>query len=227
MEFKMDLMCFQELDEIFQVKNHDLHCEKENNVDGSLVPTNLKARLPEGFHSILAKEGGVNKEQLSVGLAGMVVPEADEDFVAYLARFLGIKDKQTVSNWRQLLTSKDLCLENPEPGSCRIQVPLPRLKSEVTEPAAQLSVRENEDAASFFVRVGSWDSPRSVLEDLACDGPEDDEDAESYLRRTNCITNIGGQFLMDDDKVPQLVGRGKRKAESNQMGISKKVQYCL
>ncbi len=140
-----------------------------------LSTTNLKAtRLSEDFHYVLAKGGGVDQDQLRLGLPEVTAPRADEDFVAYLACFFGIFDKQIVSKWRHLLTSQEPGSNTPELGSRRFQLPHLEIKSDIINNpagAAELSVWENEDAASFFLRIGSWDSSVSVSEDLASDGP--------------------------------------------------------
>jgi hypothetical protein len=58
-----------------------------------------------------------------------------------------------------MLTSEEPGSKTPELGSRRFQLPNPEIKSDIINNpagAAELSVLENEDAASFFLRIGSW-----------------------------------------------------------------------
>jgi hypothetical protein len=125
-----------------------------------LSTTNLKAtRLSEDFHYVLAKGGGVDHDPLRLGLPEVTAPRADEDFVAYLACFLGINDKQIVSKWRHMLTSEEPGSKTPELGFSEVSTSTPGDQvghNQQPSRCCRASVWENEDAASFFLRIGSW-----------------------------------------------------------------------
>lgn len=133
----------------------------------------------EDFYSFLGREGGFNQERLS-RLVDDVSPKPDEDFISFLARSNGIKDEQMISRLRQALKL--------EPGFEAIKSGAAN-KPVKMEVDSELKVQEGEDAASFFVRTGSWESTLSISEDLASVGLDEfvDEDAESFFRRTEGI----------------------------------------
>ncbi|KAG6550831.1 hypothetical protein Mapa_007627 [Marchantia paleacea] len=162
-------------------------------VGGPVYMKASKLHPYEDFHSFLIREGGIGRERLARLVSSQEYPRADEDFVSFLARSIGIKDEQYVTNLRQALRCEPII----EFGKSQVPV-----KMEVDY--SKLEVGPDEDAVSFFVRAGSWESTSSVDEELASVGLDEDEDAESFLRRTGHLSSSGLEFesLKDSQFVP-------------------------
>ncbi|KAL2622660.1 hypothetical protein R1flu_002865 [Riccia fluitans] len=147
----------------------------------------------EDFNSFLIREGGVERERLARLVSSQDYPRPDEDFVSFLARSIGIRDEQYVANLRQALRC--------EPIHSELEPQFP-VKQEAEE--AALDILPDEDAMSFLLRSGSWESASTLEEELSLVGPRKDEDAETFLRRTGNLStaSLGLDSMKDMQLVP-------------------------
>ncbi|KAL3691290.1 hypothetical protein R1sor_004941 [Riccia sorocarpa] len=161
-------------------------------------PENMKASKLhpyEDFYSFLTREGGVERERLARAVTSQEYPRPEEDFVSFLARCIGVKDEQYVANLRQSLKCEPIHSE---------MEPQEPVKKEAEETV--LDIHPDEDAMSFLLRQGSWESASSLEEDLSLVGPRKDEDAETFLRRTGNLSSAS--LDLDSLKDMQLVPPG-------------------
>lgn len=178
----------------------------------------------EDFYTFLARENGLDRERLSILVDG-VAPRPDEDFVAFLARSNGFDDEQVIDRLRQALS-----LEPVIDFSSGIKPNRP-VKMEAD---LDLKVREGEDAASFFVRAGTWESASAIQEELAAAGLDENEDAESFFIRTetessgyNYPDGGGGGALLPGAASVALIGTAFPKQEEEGGDLAKEQTSVL
>lgn len=168
---------------------------RANGGDTNAVFQSMKSgnSLYEDFAELVARDRAIT------AAAEITPPLMDEDFVGYLARTNGIRDEKLIRQMRDaLMWDGNSKLEQPPVAAAD------RFGQSATD--VPLCVGEGEDAMSFFVRAGSWDSSSSISQDLASAGLAEDEDAASYLMRTGNLTADSDELsrIITASELPQL-----------------------